>query len=265
MTGTLPCSRTASSAAREHLDLLRGTTEFFPLLPPPVPAQTHLDGGRLSRRGAGEWGIPHQEKGQQQGTGKGKQGDGGPGLREGAERGERGGCAARDSQAASPRAGNEPPARASPLDHPLAPAMQWVKPQPGSAQDLQCAPKPPASPPGRMGGEGTCACLVGEVHSPCEKDQSTLICPPFAGATPGRVKQHPALQGQQKAGFAQPGPLWCFPACPHQQDRTHREPRTRPSPARRQALPGPRSRNHPSSPAAPPWHGLRTGTEILGT
>lgn len=86
MTGTLPCSRTASSAAGEHLDLLRGTTEFFPLLPPPVSAQTHLDGGQLSRRGVEEWGIPHQEKGQQQGTGKGKQGDGGPGLREGAER-----------------------------------------------------------------------------------------------------------------------------------------------------------------------------------
>lgn len=109
------------------------------------------------------------------------------------------------------------------------------------------APEPPASPPSRTGDDGTCCCLVGEVHSTCKKDQSTPNLPSFARATPGGVKQSPkhsrastrlGMTSQILSGASLPGPTGRtgFPSGP--------------SPAWHQVLPGPCSRNHSGRPLA---------------
>ena len=106
-------------------------------------------------------------------------------------------------QAASVRAGNKPPARASPLAHPPAPATQRVKPQPRPA----AAGLPPSHqhhPPARWETTGHAAVWWGKSTVHARRIRVPQIHPPFAGATPGGVKQPPST--------AEPAQGWVCPA-----------------------------------------------------
>lgn len=110
-----------------------------------------------------------------------------PLCREGQGRAARG-STAQHGLAASARAGNKLPARASPLDPLLAPAATF------SPRSVALGvPPAPAPPPGRMGHTAD--------H---KKGQSAPNLP-----SPGRAQQPQAGRAQHEVG---PGSLWCFPA-----------------------------------------------------
>lgn len=241
--------------------MLRDMTEFFPhfCLPLPQLKPTFMGWAepRSSRRGAGERGIPHREKQQQQqATGKGKRG----GWR---TRPQGGHSDRRAEWVRSPaRSGSLPKSWKQTSRRSLASG-----PPTGSSHAARFSPRPmaPAVPPSHQhhppAGRETmrhAAVWQGKFTVHARRIRAPQLCLPFAGATPGRVKRPPSTAGPARGWVCPARSSLALPclAPPAGQGPWQDLP---------QALPRLRGGNHPGRSAAPPQHGQRTGTETLQT